>query len=531
MSAELHRLAAATLLASFEGPDVPGWLLGRVEDGLGGVCLFGSNLACGAGSSADAGAAATPPAAGPDAGVRAAARVSAALHAARPSVVVALDEEGGDVTRLDAHLGSSVPGNAALGAVDDAPLTRRLAHGLGRRLVEAGVDLDLAPCADANTDPSNPVIGVRSFGADPGLVARHVAAFVEGLQSAGVAACAKHFPGHGATVVDSHLALPVVDAPASVLRERELVPFGAAIAAGTASVMLGHLRMPAFDDQPATISRRITTGLLRDELGFAGAVVTDALDMHGIGGPPAIPANVVRAVAAGADLCCLGSGGTDELIGACIEALVGAVQRRVLDESRLAEAAARVAALHLDWLHAPHEVPPSLVSVGTEAARRALRIDGVLTGPVGPAHVVELRSVPNIAAGVVPWGVAEPLATLVPDTTSEQLDPAASSDADAAAALARAHGRRLVVVVRDGRRPATAQLVAALVAGRPDAIVVDMGWPSGNAAADGGVHISTYGASRVGGEAVARLLAGRDVPTSIDPIAATTATAGRSPRG
>ena len=124
--------------------------------------------------------------------------MAAALLAPGRACVVALDEEGGDVTRIEATTGSSLPGNAALGAVDDESLTSAVAAALGARLRRLGVDLDLAPCADVNSDPANPVIGVRSFGADPALVARHTAAFVTGLQSAGVAACAKHFPGHGA---------------------------------------------------------------------------------------------------------------------------------------------------------------------------------------------------------------------------------------------------------------------------------------------------------------------------------------------
>ena len=258
---ELRRAAAGTLLASFPGPSVPGWLLRRVEDGLGGVCLYGSNR------HADIGA------------------VAALLHGARPSVVVAADEEGGDVTRIEATTGSSLPGNAALGAVDDVELTRAVAGALGARLRSLGVDLDLAPCADVNSDPDNPVIGVRSFGADPALVARHTAAFVSGLQAAGVAACAKHFPGHGAVTVDSHLALPTV----AEVGERELAPFRAAVAAGVAAVMPGHLRVPALDDAPASVSRRVLVDLLRGSLGFDGVVVTDALDMGGIGGPAGDP--------------------------------------------------------------------------------------------------------------------------------------------------------------------------------------------------------------------------------------------------
>ncbi len=229
---DLRRLALGTLLASFPGADVPSWMWRAADGGLGGVCLYGSNR---------------------DADV---AAVAAALHAVRPELVVALDEEGGDVTRLEAAVGSSVPGNAALGAIDDETLTRAVGRALGDLLRATGVDLDLAPCADANSDPANPVIGVRSFGADADQVAVHTAAFVAGLQAAGVAACVKHFPGHGETAVDSHLALPTVATTAEVLRWRELVPFRAAIDVGVQAVMPGHLLVPALDpDGPATVSR------------------------------------------------------------------------------------------------------------------------------------------------------------------------------------------------------------------------------------------------------------------------------------
>ena len=130
-------------------------------------------------------------------------------------------------------------------------------------------------------------------------------AFVRGLQSAGVAACAKHFPGHGHTSVDSHLALPVIDASRSVLEGRELVPFVAAVEAGVAAVMTAHLVVPCLDDRPATLSSAVLTGLLRDSLGFGGAIVTDALDMAGVSAARGIPAAAVAALAAGADLCCL----------------------------------------------------------------------------------------------------------------------------------------------------------------------------------------------------------------------------------
>jgi beta-N-acetylhexosaminidase len=490
----LERNAAAVVLASFAGPVVPDWLRRRIEQGVGGVCLFGSNLDR-----------SLP-------GTEATARVSAALHDVDPSVIVALDEEGGAVTRLEAATGSSVPGNAALGIVDDPDLTRSVAMALGTTLAEAGIDLDLAPCGDVNVDAANPVIGVRSFGADPDVVARHTVAFVAGLQDAGVAACVKHFPGHGSTAVDSHLALPQVDASFSVLVGRELVPFRSAVAAGVASVMTGHLCVPALDpDTPATVSRPILHGLLREQLGFDGVVVTDALDMHGIGGSPQIPARVVEAVAAGADFCCLGSEATDDLVGDCIDALVDAVGEGVLAEERLAEAAARLSRLR-EFPRVWGGNSRNLAEVGLEAARRALRIEGTLPSQLVGAHVVELRRAEMIAAGSVPWGVATALTELDPATTSERLDRLDGVPK----ALHRAEVHPLVVVVRDPQtNPETAAILGRLLEARGDAIVVDMGWPQ----VDGvvpplGVRITTYGPSRVSGEVVARLLAGQHAPGS-----------------
>jgi beta-N-acetylhexosaminidase len=485
----LMRVAAATLLASFPGERVPAWLLDQVAGGLGGVCLYGSNRG------------ADP------------AAVASTIHGARPGVLVALDEEGGDVTRLEAATGSSVPGNAALGAVDDLDLTRAVAAALGGALRAAGIDLDLAPCADANSDPANPVIGVRSFGADPEVVARHTVAFVAGVQGAGVAACVKHFPGHGAVDVDSHLDLPTVPAPLELLRARELVPFRAAVSAGSAAVMTGHLRVPALDGDPATVSRSILTGLLRDELGFTGTVVTDALDMAGIGGPAEIPANVVRAVAAGADLCCLGPDNTDELVDACMAALVESVASGALPEARLRDAAARVTALRFlprdRWPEPPFpRQVSSLAAIGAEAARRALRVDGGLPPALSGAHVMELDRPANIAAGPIPWGLAAPLAAVDPTTTAERLPESAGGDA-VAGALAAAAQRPLVVVVRDPeRRPAQAAVLDTVLAARPDAIVVDMGWPAAERRPGSAARIVTFGASRASGEAAAAILVG-----------------------
>ncbi|MER5395281.1 glycoside hydrolase family 3 protein [Streptomyces sp. NPDC002599] len=324
----LTRDALTVLQPGFTGTTAPDWLLRRLGEGLASVGLFGRNIA-------------SP---------EQLAALTAQLRVERDDVLVAIDEEGGDVTRLEVRTGSSFPGNHALGAVDDVALTEEVALELGRRLAACGVNLNWAPSADVNSNPANPVIGVRSFGADTGLVARHTAAYVRGLQAAGVAACTKHFPGHGDTAVDSHHALPRIDADLSVLQSRELVPFRAAIAAGSRAVMSAHILVPALDpDRPATLSRRILTGLLREELGYEGLIVTDGMEMQAIAATYGIERGSVLAIAAGADAICVGGGlADDDTVRRLRDALVSAVRSGELPEERLADAANRVRAL-AEW--------------------------------------------------------------------------------------------------------------------------------------------------------------------------------------
>lgn len=321
----LTRDALAVLQPGFTGTTPPDWLLRRIGEGLASVGLFGRNIAS----------------------APQLAALTARLREERDDILVAIDEEGGDVTRLEVRSGSSFPGNLALGAVDDPELTRAVAHELGRRLAECGVNLNWAPSADVNSNPDNPVIGVRSFGADTALVARHTAAYIEGLQAAGVAACTKHFPGHGDTAVDSHHALPRIDVDLETLHARELVPFRAAIAAGSKSVMSAHILLPALDrERPATLSPQILTGLLRQELGYEGLIVTDGMEMQAIASTYGIERGSVLAVAAGADAICVGGGLCDEqTVLRLRDALVAAVRAGDLPEERLADAAARVRAL------------------------------------------------------------------------------------------------------------------------------------------------------------------------------------------
>ncbi|MGK5549717.1 glycoside hydrolase family 3 protein [Streptomyces sp. URMC 127] len=493
----LTRDALAVLQPGFTGTTAPAWLLRRLGEGLASVGLFGRNIASPAQLAA----------------------LTAQLRAERGDVLVAVDEEGGDVTRLEVRTGSSFPGNLALGAVDDTRLTRAVARELGRRLAECGVNLNWAPSGDVNSDPDNPVIGVRSFGSDPHLVARHTAAYVQGLQSAGVAACTKHFPGHGDTAVDSHHDLPRIDAGLGTLRTRELVPFRAAVAAGTKAVMSAHILLPALDPGlPATLSPAALHGLLRAPvadggLGFDGLIVTDGMEMRAISGTYGIERGSVLALAAGADAICVGGGLADEdTVLRLRDALVAAVRAGELQEERLADAAARVRAL-ARWTSgegaagAAEEGTAPAPEVGLTAARRALRVTAApghepLTGP---AYVAAFTPVANIAVGdETPWGVGAELARLLPGTETGTYGRDAARAADV---LAAAGGRRIVAVVRDVHRHGwMAEALDAVVAARPDTVVVEMGL---NAAPPrGALHVATHGAARVCGTAAAEALAG-----------------------
>lgn len=502
------RDALAVLQPGFTGTTAPDWLLRRVGEGLSSVGLFGRNIE-------------TP---------EQLAALTAQLRAERDDVLVAIDEEGGDVTRLEVRHGSSFPGNLALGAVDDPELTRAVAQELGRRLAECGVNLNWAPSADVNSNPDNPVIGVRSFGADPHLVARHTAAYIEGLQAAGVAACTKHFPGHGDTAVDSHHALPRIDVDLDTLHARELVPFRAAIAAGSKSVMSAHILLPALDpDRPATLSPQILTGLLRNELGYDGLIVTDGMEMQAISATYGIERGSVLAIAAGADAICVGGGLEDEATVLRLrDALVAAVRAGELPEERLADAAARVRALASWTQRARRAVPePGAATqegtapgtgiasdIGLVAARRALRLSGAADPLTEPAYVAAFTPVANIAVGdETPWGVAAELARVLPGTAT---DTYSGETEEPAASVIRAAGeRRIVAVVRDAHRHAwMREALTTLLAECSDTVVVEMGVPQ--AEPRGALYIVTHGAARVCGVAAAEAITGAPHPTASD---------------
>jgi beta-N-acetylhexosaminidase len=325
---------------------------------------------------------------------------------------------------------------------------------------------------------------VRSFGSDPQLVARHVAAFVDGLQSVGVAACAKHFPGHGEVAADSHVELPTAPTDRETLFARALPPFAAAVEAGVRAVMTAHIRFPALDDEPATLSAALL-GLLRSELGFDGLVITDALEMRAISGTVGLEEGAVRALGAGADALCLGAERTPEEVDRIHAAIVAAVRAGRLPEARMREGARRVAATAA-WASAPR--PRHDREAGAEAARRALRVEGDVTLDGDPL-VVELWPEASIAAGEARHGLGELLgAETVRLREGDALPPLGDST------------RTLVLVLRDAHRHAWQRELV-----RSSAVVVETGMPAWRP--DGvRAYLATYGAGRANLAAAAEAL-------------------------
>ncbi|MEZ0075603.1 glycoside hydrolase family 3 N-terminal domain-containing protein [Planotetraspora sp. GP83] len=480
---ELDRLVNACLLPGFGGTEAPPWVHEALEHGLAGVTIFPANHAGRPGSIAE---------------------IARALRETRPDALVSIDEEGGDVTRLDYETGSAYPGNLALGVVDDLDLTRRVAAAIAADLAASGVNYNLAPSVDVNSDPDNPIIGVRSFGSDPERVGAHGAAYVRAMRDAGIAVAVKHFPGHGATVSDSHHSLPVIDCDLDTFRRRELAPFVAAIEAGAASLMTAHVVFEALDPgTPATVSRRILHDLVRVELGYEGVLVSTAVAMEAAAGPSGIVATAVRAFQAGADLQLLGPLDGEPFCAAIRAGVADAVRAGELDVSVLETAAARVAAMRAGAVPRPGPAPDR--SVGLEAARRAVRVTGdvVLSGP---ATVVELRAPANVAVGEAHWSVTERLADLGLVAHSHRVD---EHGASAEEIVEGAKEGPLVIVVRDAYRiPWQRAWVGKVLAARPDTVLVAVGMPD-DAAAATGPSVVTYGAGRVNTQVAAELLAGR----------------------
>ncbi len=361
---DLDRLATSLVVIGFDGHAAPPEALELLDRGVSGAILFKRNV----GSPAET------------AGLCA----SLKRRAAR-SFLLCVDQEGGRVARLREGF-PALPPMRRLGELGDDRLAERAGRLLGEECRSVGFDLDFAPVVDVDSNPLNPVIGDRSFGSDPGLCGRLGAALLRGLQSAGVAGCAKHFPGHGDTVQDSHATLPRLPHGIDRLRAVELPPFAALVRADVATIMTAHVVFEALDPGlPATFSEK-ALGLLRRELGFGGVVISDDLEMAAIAERWPLDEAAVRSVTAGCDLLLVCH--QPERQAAAIDGLRRAAEKSSAVRERLQQAASRVAALASRWAAPPAPFDPArLRQPWIEELASALG------GPTGP-----LRD-PTSAAG------------------------------------------------------------------------------------------------------------------------------------
>jgi len=356
---ELDAACAGLFTVGFTGHEPSAELRQLLRRGVGGVILFGRNV---------------------DTAAQVAALTGALKREAGRPLVTSVDQEGGRVMRLrERHGFTELPSMRAVGATGDEGLARQAGALLGRELRAVGLDLDYAPVVDVDTNPRNPVIGDRAFSADPAVVARMGAALAQGLQEAGVAACAKHFPGHGDTSQDSHHDLPRLPHDLARLRAVELPPFAALARAGVASVMTAHVVFEALDAaHPATMSPPVLR-LLREECGFDGPVISDDLEMKAVAEHYPLAEAVVASVNAGVDVLLVCH--RPEVQHAAIDALRGAVERGDVSRERLAQARARAATL-LRWAG---PVPDRYAIQGRLRTPEHLALLAALPGPGAPA--------------------------------------------------------------------------------------------------------------------------------------------------
>lgn len=336
-----------------------------------------------------------------------------------PKLLIGADQEGGQLMAIGEGT-TPLPGNMALGAAGSTELARKAGEVLGRELAAMGINMDYAPCCDVNVNPRNPVIGTRSFGEDPKQVALMSAAMVAGIQSQGVAAVAKHFPGHGDTSSDSHLGLPSLPHSLERLQSIEFLPFKAAIEADVKLTMSAHIAMPAIDGedaQPATLSPAILTGLLRKQLGFEGVIVSDAMDMHAIKQGEHLGEECVRASFAGIDLLLITADPADHK--RAWKGLTREYQYDLLFRETCEKSAERIMSLK-SWLNS-HKTTPSLDVVG--CGEHLLVADEIAERSVtlvrDDAHILPLTIDPDQRIAVI---IPQP-ADLTPADTSSYVIP------------------------------------------------------------------------------------------------------------
>ncbi|GAA1264858.1 glycoside hydrolase family 3 protein [Saccharothrix xinjiangensis] len=454
------------------------------------------------------------------------AALSNGLQAAgRIPLAIATDQEMGIVTRIGAPA-TQFPGNMALGAGRSARDAERAARITARELRAMGVNQDFAPDADVNSNPANPVIGVRSYSSDPALTAELTAAQVRGYQQHplsphAVSATAKHFPGHGDTAEDSHTSLPVVDRTAEQWRALDAPPFEAAIAAGVDSIMTAHIRVPGIDPsgEPATLSKP-AIDLLREDLGYDGVVITDSLAMAG-----------VRQLHPDAEIPVLAlKAGVDQLLmpvklGEAVDRVVAAVRAGELTEQRIDRSVLRV--LRMKLLRGMFTSPPtsrarvdSTVGAAEHLAAAREITDRTVTAVRNDAGVLPLATRPT-APLVTGWGETT-TRTLASALGGAALPTgAAPTDAQVTAAVRAAGDADLVVVLTNAlsRQPAQRALLTALLATGKPVVAVAVQNPYDVAHTDAPTWLATYSYGAVAMESLARVITGEVRPSGELPVA------------
>ena len=465
--AAVDRTILSTFSPGFGGAVVPEWIKPWLEKGLGSVTLFASN---------------TP-------NFEVTTKLIKELRSYNPHVIITIDEEGGDVTRLFVREGSRYPTPALLGQCDDEELTYSSYHSMGTVLRELGIDMTYAPVADVVAFENNPIVGVRSFGMSTDIVTRHVGQAVRGLQDAGVGACVKHFPGHGAVLEDSHHDLPHIKMGLADYESQHILPFKQAVNSGVAGVMIGHLIIEALDKKlPASLSGKVIQEYLRGILKFDGLVVSDALDMGAIGGPAKIHESALKALTAGTDLLCFsGMGDQSQFVLSSFDWIKSAIDSGSLSITSLQESEKRIT----DWRQKINSKSATSPLIDFKELIRGFEISGSVELDAGVINLVEIGTKPTIAAGDVSWGMHREL---------RAVGIACDIHASDAESLST---KKLVVAFRDAYRDAPLLATLNRLYDRyPEAIFIDMGWPTREFAPKN--LIRAFGSSAVISQAVAQ---------------------------
>ncbi len=446
---------------------------------------------------------------------------------------ISVDQEGGLVVRVTD--GATIfPGNMAVGATGDPQLAKQVAQASATELLAMGVNMDLAPVVDVNTNPLTPVIGVRSFGSNVDLVDQMAAQAVDGIQSMGVSAVAKHFPGHGDTSVDSHRDLPVVPYPLERLESLEFKPFQAAMKAGVDGVMTAHLYLPQIEprqDLPATLSHRVLTDILRDQLGYQGLILTDALDMEAIKKDRGAAEAAVDAFEAGADMLLIAGINSDDRmhLGDGPPALLAAVQSGRISEQRLNQSVLRILEAKarrgiLPGYTAAAPLPDASVlnssehrALALDVARKAVTLqrDNARLLPLRPEQKILVVEAPAPTRSDV---VDDQLAGNLLDAVRQFAPSATGANARAAVDAAKSADVVVFGTFDLAQNPSQQKLAADLEATGKRVVAVSLRGPYDAAVAtEIGTFLAVYGDRPVHLQAAAEALFGRLTPRGRAP--------------